>query len=368
MKRVLKLAVGMLAAAGMVACGGAGSKQTGSMNVGVTSAALVNASGVLDITGPAGYKQHNVGPIPLNFHDDPVLVGAYHYTFTATGSGGAAFEAHGDFMVTAGAVTQVNILAQQTNAKGISMVAPFTKAVYFTLPPSGSAGWNVPIKLTADVTLWDNDNPDLDWFIYTWKHSCNGSEPTIMGFWLPLDVIYYDDKHMKDSAKVSTTFTSSCQGTEVITFESVNTNNLFCPDKGCSLTSTVSFSIPYDPQGFVGQALVNFAPVATCDSVSNAEPCPGGDVYLEVGASDPDYTKGGLTYSWSSACPGTSPETGYGSFSDPHALKTTFTAPKANDMQCALILMVEDALGGHNSAVVTVKTAPAGFNCPAPAP
>jgi hypothetical protein len=118
-------------------------------------------------------------------------------------------------------------LMQQTDAEPMKMVAPYTKQIEINLPGPNSGGRGVPLKLTADVVLWDNDNPDLDWFIYTWKHSCNGEAANPFGFFLLLDVIYYDDRgHMKNAAKVSTTFTSFCQGVETITFESVNTNNV----------------------------------------------------------------------------------------------------------------------------------------------
>ena len=353
----MKYALAVVIAASLTACGGASpAKESGGMKlVMAASSALASApiNATLSIQGPLGYHDSWTGALPHTYLETPCPVGHYTYSITTSTSGAAKFAgSSGAFDIAAGEVTLINVMLQQNNATPMAVVAPFTDHfVVVGLSAAGKAGWGVPLNLTAFVSHPDNDQPDLDFFHYTWTHSCSTGE-TKPGSFILGQPLYVEG--FWPQASIPAVFLSYCQGVETITLKTVNDNSLWCSGNGCELVSTVSFTIPYDPQGVEMDIAFNYAPVISCDLVNNAEPAPGSEVNVVAKASDPDGAAADLTYQWSTS-------EGCGSFKEGTAtqLSTIWIAPAANCQACVLRLDVTDAKGGSNYGTIGAKTAPA---------
>lgn len=368
----MKGILAVLAAVGLVACGGGKTERTGGVSMDIMAAGAaqslaggaalidprISTSVTLKIDGPGDYDEVFTSEnLPWRFSDNPCPVG--HYTFEISAQvGSARFEETGSYDITAGEMTHLGVvLMQQTNATPMQVKAPFiSKIAVSGLNDHGSGGWGVPIKLKATVDYPDNDRPDMDWFLATWSHTCIGEQSSGKEgrFTVPYELNFFIDQHQGGffipCVDVRTDFTSYCQGKERITLQAVNTNNPFCSHAACELISRVSFDVDYDPQGVDGEVKVNFAPQVSCDRVDNAEPLPSTEVAVKAFASDAEGDA--MTFAWSDDCGGTF-------VSGAGTLAPTWKAPAQNCKVCVLRLDVTDARGGENYGTISVKTAPA---------
>jgi hypothetical protein len=138
-----------------------------------------------------------------------------------------------------------------------------------------------------------------------------------------------------------------CESGAVVTFAVTDPS---VPENGGSLTSRVSFVLPYVKQGVeVSSITINSWPnVLSISTGSNTQPVPGGTVELVAVVSDPNGDA--LSSTWSDDCDGT--------FDDVTSLTPVWTAPNTPGAECVLNLAVEEVEGlGNNEATFTVHVA-----------
>jgi hypothetical protein len=382
MKRLLAV----LAAFGLVACGGTSKEEpTGAVTMNIvaaeqgapTSAIRTSALRIEDVgsftqaqtvtnakllvKGPHDYlATYEYTALPAQFSYNPCPVGAYTYVVTAT-IGSAQFKAEGGFAVKAGEVTHLNtVMMQQTNPSvKMDLKAPFIEKVEIAgLNSAGSGGWGETLGIVAKINWPDNDKPDMDNLRVAWGHECIGTASQAATlFDDPLKKFYVDFGNggfVLPYAESWAFLKSYCQGVERITLTATNYDSPSCSEPGCEIVSSVSFTVPYDKQGYdVGVIDFNYSPNVLCDRIENAEPLPGGAVVLNALVTDMDSPASGWTYEWTSSCGG--------SFADANALDTTFYAPGLYNTPCKLTLEAWDGEGGYNKGYVSLKTAPAAF-------
>jgi hypothetical protein len=389
MKRVLKLAVGMLAAAGMVACGGANKVETGSAKVMLTGlgspAASSSVSQALNIACDGascpgidyrdsirkitlvadcpGYDRtvklltfpwatENGLPVQLF---DALPLASCNFSAEAFAADGTTllFKGAMDFQVVKNTVGCAVIPMQQVIAAGTTnVVAPFISGIAVSdMAPS----FGESIHLAAKI---DNYLPTVS---YKWSAKCMGKEWEIPGDapyeWFgdsPRNVGFtFDNKSTTDFLSFCSTL-GVFDGKVQFTFSVTDTN---CAVAG-SITSSVTFGLTYSPQGAVASFDYNTAPNILSINVSpDTEPMPGQKMFIKAVVVDPDGDM--VNYSWSAACP-----SGVGDaerFSSLTIANPVFTVPMdvPPGSTCAFILKVNDGHGGENTGSFSFHTEPA---------
>jgi hypothetical protein len=375
MKRFLKLAVGMLAAATMVACGGAANKQeTGSAKVLLTGlgspAASSSVSQALNIacdgaSCPGIDYRDSIRKITLVAdcpgYDRTVKLLTFPWAtenglpvqlFDALPLAQCSFSAEAfdsydvllfkgamDFQVVKNTVGCAVIPMQQVIAAGTTnVVAPFISGIAVSdMAPS----YGESIHLDAKIDNY------LDTVSYKWSAKCMGKEWEIPGD-SPYEVLGDSPKHIGFTLtnKASTDFVSFCNGTFFgipvpewdgkveFTFKVTDTN---CAVAG-SITSAVTFTLMYSAQGAKVGFDYNTAPnILSIASNSDTEPLPGQKVVLTADVKDPDYDP--VTYLWTDDCGG--------ALANANSAVVTITVP-ADVPSCTLYLDVSDGHGGTN--------------------
>lgn len=229
-------------------------------------------------------------------------------------------------------VSAVNLIMQQVVAPGsVAVQAPMISgiAITGTYPPVIGK----PVHLAATVSASPSQT-------YLWTVSCP-NDSTSAPF-------------TAQNAKVTDLTLNFCEADATVTF---TVSDASIAGAGGSISSTVSFVLPYVPQGVnVSGVTINSWPnITSIRSTTNAAPVAGGTVNLFAAAYDPDDNA--LGYAWEDNCGG--------SFSAQNTLTPVWTAPNAPGAICELKLTVTEVdwargmTAGTNSATFKLQVAPA---------
>jgi hypothetical protein len=357
MKRLLAV----LAVVGLVSCGaekeevGTGSLELSIRGPGAASAAVLpnavfaEASGETDArsriksvwvsvesddTGYYGDFERvqliDGGAFPIAFTRTKLFAGTYTvtaYAYDGAEGGIELYKASARVVVSDRRVSVVNLIMQQVVDPGtVHNTAPMIEAITITgtYPPVIGK----PVHLEATVSA--SPTPG-----YLWSVSCLGDD-TFQPF-------------SPEDARATDLTLNQCESGAVVTFSVTDPS---VPETGGSMTSTVSFVLPYVKQGVqVPEIAINSWPnIVSLRATTDAQPSPGEPVTLRANAVDPD---GGAIsdYTWAAECGDDD-----GAFAPPGLFlgQTVWTAP-AEAATCVITVAVTDGEGGSNAATLTLK-------------
>jgi hypothetical protein len=243
-------------------------------------------------------------------------VGWYYVDADSTG-----YQGHGWLQVTHNHMSTLDIIMQEKGAyPSWSDAAPVISSITVT-PADPYYGQIIRLSVVASDPdnscvpgPWTTCPPPPDGLTYRWSSKCKGVDTA---------------GTFSAATSMSTDFTSSCHGTEVIEVTVTDSKGIF---------SGATLGVPYTAEGGTVNLLVNHYPSIDDLVGTDAQVHPGQTIGLELSASDIDGDP--LTASWSATC---------GSFDDATSFAPVWTAP-ATTGDCTLSVSVHDDHGPYSKA------------------